>query len=119
MVKTVRLYFFEREMVSGTLWLNRFVYISLNAKWYQFRRHELPKAPRLLFVPFTAPPAFVVRLGIPGSVVGGDLVRCLFQGRLHSFTRAKHDLVHLGDSLKIHCFSILHQLIAASFGVHV
>ena len=91
----VSLYFFEREMVSGTLLLNRFVCISLIAKRYQCRRHELPEAPRLLFVPFAAPPAFVVRPGIPGLVYGGDRERCLFQGRLHSFTRAKHDLVHL------------------------
>ena len=27
-------------------------------------------------------PAFVVRRGIPESVFGGDVVRCLFQGRL-------------------------------------
>jgi hypothetical protein len=31
-------------------------------------------------VPFTPPAAFLVRPGIPGSVFGGDAVRCLFQG---------------------------------------
>ena len=50
----------------------------------QCRRHELPEAPRILFVSFTPLPAFVVRPGTPGSVFGGDVVKCLFQNRLIS-----------------------------------